>query len=145
VAQRTDSRVILDANGAEALLGRGDMLYKSPTAADPARMQSPMISDEEIEQLVTEACRYGHPRFIELPGRESDDGGGDDGGADVDQALLDSAWEIIQESGKTSTSYVQRRLRIGYNRAATIVEKLEQMGYLGPAIGNRPREILKRH
>lgn len=145
VAQRTDSRVILDANGAEALLGRGDMLYKSPTAAEPVRMQSPMISEEEIEQLVVEARRYGHPRFIELPGREKDDSSGDEGGADVDQALLDSAWEIIQESGKTSTSYVQRRLRIGYNRAATIVEKLEQMGYLGPAIGNRPREILKRH
>ncbi len=144
VAQRTDSRVILDTNGAEALLGRGDMLYKSPTAADPARIQSPMISDTEIEQLVAEASRFGQPRFIELPGKESDDGI-DTAAVDVDQALLDAAWEIIQESGKTSTSYVQRRLRIGYNRAATIVEKLEQLGYLGPAIGNRPREILKRH
>lgn len=145
VASRTDSRVILDVNGAEALLGRGDMLYKSPTAADPVRLQSPMISEEEIEQLVAEAVRYGQPRFIELPGRSGDEDGGEESAVDVDQALLDAAWEIIRESGKTSTSYVQRRLRIGYNRAATIVEKLEQMGYLGPAIGNRPREILKRH
>lgn len=142
VAQKIDSRIILDMNGAESLLGKGDMLYKSPTAAEVVRIQSPMISEQEIEEIVQEACRYGAPRFIDLPGRDEENGSGDDAG-DVDQVLVDAAWEIILESGKTSTSYVQRRLRIGYNRAATIIERLEQMGYLGPAIGNRPREIMR--
>lgn len=142
VSQRTDSRVILDTNGAEALLGRGDMLYKSPTAADPARIQSPMISDQEIEQLVNEASRFGQPRFIDLPISDSNRNSSDEH-SDVDESLLEDAWQIILESGKTSTSYIQRRLRIGYNRAATLIERLEQMGYLSEPIGNRPREILK--
>ncbi|MBW7857464.1 MAG: DNA translocase FtsK 4TM domain-containing protein [Leptonema sp. (in: Bacteria)] len=143
VSQRTDSRVILDTNGAEALLGRGDMLYKSPTAADPARIQSPMISDQEIEQLVSEAGRFGQPRFIDLPSLDSDRDLADDH-SDVDDSLLENAWQVILDSGKTSTSYLQRRLRIGYNRAATLMERLEQLGYVSEPVGNRPREILKR-
>ncbi|MBR30444.1 MAG: hypothetical protein CMN77_03970 [Spirochaetaceae bacterium] len=141
VAQKTDSRVILDSNGAESLLGRGDMLYKSPTAAAPVRIQSPMVSEEEIEDIVREARKHGSPNFVELPGEDMEAEGAAE---DVDSELLSEAWKIILESGKTSTSYVQRRLRIGYNRAANLIENLEQMGYLGPAIGNRPREILKR-
>ncbi|MBI39701.1 MAG: hypothetical protein CMF59_08880 [Leptospiraceae bacterium] len=141
VAQKTDSRVILDSNGAESLLGRGDMLYKSPTAAAPVRIQSPMVSEEEIEDIVREARKHGAPNFVELPGEDMESEGAAE---DVDSELLSEAWKIILESGKTSTSYVQRRLRIGYNRAANLIENLEQMGYLGPAIGNRPREILKR-
>lgn len=141
VAQKTDSRVILDSNGAESLLGRGDMLYKSPTAAAPVRIQSPMVSEEEIEDIVREARKHGSPNFVELPGEDMESEGVSE---DVDSELLSEAWKIILESGKTSTSYVQRRLRIGYNRAANLIENLEQMGYLGPAIGNRPREILKR-
>ncbi|MCB1170175.1 MAG: DNA translocase FtsK [Leptospiraceae bacterium] len=141
VAQKTDSRVILDSNGAESLLGKGDMLYKSPTAAAPVRIQSPMISEEEIEDIVREARKFGSPNFVELPGEDMESEGASE---DVDSELLSEAWKIILESGKTSTSYVQRRLRIGYNRAANLIENLEHMGYLGPAIGNRPREILKR-
>ncbi len=141
VAQKTDSRVILDSNGAESLLGRGDMLYKSPTAAAPVRIQSPMVSEEEIEDIVKEARKHGSPNFVELPGEDMESEGAAE---DVDSELLSEAWKIILESGKTSTSYVQRRLRIGYNRAANLIENLEHMGYLGPAIGNRPREILKR-
>lgn len=141
VAQKTDSRVILDSNGAESLLGRGDMLYKSPTAAAPVRIQSPMVSEEEIEDIVREARKFGSPNFVELPGEDMESEGASE---DVDSELLSEAWKIILESGKTSTSYVQRRLRIGYNRAANLIENLEHMGYLGPALGNRPREILKR-
>ncbi|MCB1167949.1 MAG: DNA translocase FtsK, partial [Leptospiraceae bacterium] len=141
VAQKTDSRVILDSNGAESLLGRGDMLYKSPSAAGPVRIQSPMVSEEEIEDIVREARKFGSPQFVELPGEDMESEGSME---DVDSELLSEAWKVILESGKTSTSYVQRRLRIGYNRAANLIENLEQMGYLGPAIGNRPREILKR-
>ncbi|MDH5656337.1 MAG: hypothetical protein OEZ34_10535, partial [Spirochaetia bacterium] len=87
---------------------------------------------------------YGTPGYIDLPDDVSDSSDSSEFGSDVDPALVEEAWRIIQESGKTSTSYVQRRLRIGYNRAATIVETLEDLGYLGPVIGNRPREILKR-
>ena len=88
-----------------------------------------------------EARKHGSPNFVELPGEDMESEGAAE---DVDSELLSEAWKIILESGKTSTSYVQRRLRIGYNRAANLIENLEHMGYLGPAIGNRPREILKR-
>lgn len=144
VAQKTDSRVILDANGAETLLGRGDMLYKTPAATGLGRIQTPLIEETEIERIVEETRRFGRPSYIEMPGAgEADDefSSGDD---DVDRGLFEEAWKIVQETGKTSTSYIQRRLRIGYNRAARIIEMMEEKGYLGPQIGNRPREILKK-
>jgi len=144
VSQKTDSRTILDANGAETLMGKGDMLYKSPVVSGLERIQAPMITENEIEKIVKETLRYGNPGYIDLPDEVSDSDESYDGGADIDPALIQDAWKIIQESGKTSTSYIQRRLRIGYNRAANIVETLEEMGYLGPVIGNKPRDILKR-
>ena len=144
VSQKTDSRTILDANGAETLMGKGDMLYKSPVVSGLERIQAPMITENEIEKIVKETLRYGNPGYIDLPDDVSDSDDSYDGGADIDPALIQDAWKIIQESGKTSTSYIQRRLRIGYNRAANIVETLEEMGYLGPVIGNKPRDILKR-
>lgn len=142
VAQKTDARVILDNNGAESLLGRGDMLYKSPSRAGLERLQSPMITEREIEDIVKAARKFGEPGYVELPGDDMESE--TELSQDVDADLLSEAWRIILESGKTSTSYVQRRLRIGYNRAANIIENLEEMGYLGPAVGNRPREILKK-
>ena len=143
VAQRTDSRIILDQNGAETLLGGGDMLYSSPSATGTTRIQAPLIEEDEIEKIVKETHRFGKPVYVELPG-EGEEGveTGDD--SDVDQELFSQAWGVVQESGKTSTSYIQRRLRIGYNRAARLVEMMEERGYLGPAIGNKPREILKK-
>lgn len=142
VAQRTDSRTILDMNGAETLLGKGDMLYKSPTATNLVRIQAPLITEEEIEAIVRDARRFGEPVYVEIEDFDEAGGGEDDG--EVDPELFAQAWKVIQESGKTSTSYVQRRLRIGYNRAANIIEQLEERGYLSPALGNKPREILKR-
>lgn len=142
VAQRTDSRTILDMNGAETLLGKGDMLYKSPTATNLVRIQAPLITEEEIEAIVRDARRFGEPVYVEIEDFDESGGGEDDG--EVDPELFAQAWKVIQESGKTSTSYVQRRLRIGYNRAANIIEQLEERGYLSPALGNKPREILKR-
>lgn len=142
VAQRTDSRTILDMNGAETLLGKGDMLYKSPTATNLVRIQAPLITEEEIEAIVRDARRFGEPVYVEIEDFDESGGGDDDG--EVDPELFAQAWKVIQESGKTSTSYVQRRLRIGYNRAANIIEQLEERGYLSPALGNKPREILKR-
>lgn len=142
VAQKTDSRIILDESGGEALLGQGDMLYRSPQSTID-RIQSPLITEQEMAAIVTETRRYGEPVFIDLavPEDESSDL---DEEEPIDAELLAEAWKIIQETGKTSGSYLQRRLRIGYNRAANVVEALEEKGYLGPAIGNRPREILKR-
>ena len=141
VAQKTDSRTILDANGAETLLGRGDLLYKSPTATGLSRIQAPLITEEEIESIVQRSRRFGEPAYVDLE-EDSNDSLDDQG--EVDPELFEQAWQVILESGKTSTSYLQRRLRIGYNRAANIIELLEQKGYLGPAIGNKPREIVKR-
>ncbi|MBL8021163.1 MAG: DNA translocase FtsK 4TM domain-containing protein [Leptospirales bacterium] len=142
VAQKTDSRIILDLNGADALLGGGDMLYKSPNSTGLTRVQAPLITEEEIAKIVEETRRYGEPVYVDVSIPDEDEEEATD--EPIDAELLQQAWQIIQESGKTSTSYVQRRLRIGYNRAANIIEALEQKGYLGPAIGTRPREILKR-
>ncbi len=144
VAQKTDSRVILDSNGAETLLGRGDMLYKTPAATGLVRIQTPLIEENEIERIVEETRRYGRPAYIELPGSGESDEEFASESEDVDRGLFDEAWRVVAETGKTSTSYIQRRLRIGYNRAARIIEMMEERGYLGPQIGNRPREILKK-
>ncbi len=142
VAQKVDSRIILDLNGAETLLGKGDMLYRSPASTLPVRIQAPDITEEEIEEIVKETQKYEFYGYIELPQEEETTS--DFSFSQMDEELIGKAWKIILETGKTSTSYVQRRLRIGYNRAANIMEKLEEMGYLSPAIGNKPREILKR-
>ncbi|MFN3605284.1 MAG: DNA translocase FtsK [Leptonema sp. (in: bacteria)] len=142
VAQKVDSRIILDLNGAETLLGKGDMLYKSPASTLAIRIQSPDITEEEIESIVRETQKYGFFGYIELPQEEETPL--DFGFSEVDEDLIEKAWKIILETGKTSTSYIQRRLRIGYNRAANIMEKLEELGYLSAAQNNRPREILKR-
>ncbi len=142
VAQKVDSRIILDTNGSESLLGKGDMLYRSPASTLPIRIQAPNITEEEIEIIVKETQKYDFSGYIDLP--EEEEIISDFGFNQVDEELISKAWKIILETGKTSTSYIQRRLRIGYNRAANIIEKLEEMGYLSPAIGNKPREILKR-
>ncbi len=142
VAQKTDSRTILDAQGAEALLDRGDMLYKSPTAAGLTRIQAPLITEEEIERIVAETRRFGEPVYVELPSMDSG-GGGEDGG-EIDEELFGQAWDVVKETGRATTSYIQRRLRIGYNRAATIMEMMEERGYVSRAVGSSgKREILK--
>jgi S-DNA-T family DNA segregation ATPase FtsK/SpoIIIE len=142
VAQKVDSRIILDQAGADALLGGGDMLYKSPDSTGITRVQAPLITEEEIASIVQETRRYGEAVFIELGTEEEEEAMEDDGS--VDAELLDQAWKIILESGKPTTSYIQRRMRIGYNRAANIIETLEMKGYLGPAIGTSRREILRK-
>ena len=143
VAQKTDSRTILDMNGAETLLGKGDMLYRSPSSTALVRLQAPLLTEAEIENVVQETARYGEPAYVDLEAYIEEENT-EAAENDVDSELLQQAWKIVLESGKTSTSYIQRRLRIGYNRAASLIEMLEQKGYLSPAIGNKPREILKR-
>lgn len=140
VAQKTDSKIILDMNGAESLLGKGDMLYKSPTSADLARIQAPYISEEEIEKIVEEAKRYGSPTYVELDfGEETETDSADE----MDEELFGKAWDIVRIERKASASYLQRKLKIGYNRAARIMELMEERGYVTPILGSKGREILR--
>ncbi|WCL48397.1 FtsK/SpoIIIE family DNA translocase [Leptospira sp. GIMC2001] len=141
VAQRTDSRTILDANGAESLLGKGDFLYRSPTASDLVRVQAPFVSEEEIEKIVEESKRLGSPSYVEINLEDDYSESGDS--FDEDEDLIQDAWRIISQEGKASGSLVQRHLRIGYNKAARVIEALEKRGIISPQIGTKPREILK--
>ncbi|EMN49402.1 putative stage III sporulation protein E [Leptospira interrogans str. L1207] len=140
VAQKTDSKIILDQNGAESLLGKGDFLYKSPTAADLIRIQSPYVSEEEIEKIVEEARKFGKPSYVDFNLDEETESSVVDEG---DEKLFEQAWEIVRTDRKASASYLQRRMRIGYNKAARLMELMEERGYVSPQIGSKGREILK--
>ncbi|MDH4201188.1 MAG: DNA translocase FtsK [Spirochaetia bacterium] len=138
VAQKTDSRTILDSNGGEQLLGQGDMLFKHPSKAQLIRAQAPYVSDSEVENIVHLVKKLGKPSYITLEDPKSKAGEMDI----EDESLFDEAWQIISESKKASASYLQRRLRIGYNKAARLIEAFEARGYIGPQIGSKPRDIL---
>ncbi len=144
VASKVDSRIIIDAVGAEKLLGRGDMLYSGVVDPFPIRMQGAFVSEEEVERVVEYVKTLGEPDYIdeEIFFDEEEESIGelfDDG----DDPLYDKAWEIVLQQGKASASYIQRRLKIGYNRAARLVELMEERGLVGPAQGSKPREILR--
>ncbi|HMB19731.1 MAG TPA: FtsK/SpoIIIE domain-containing protein, partial [Spirochaetota bacterium] len=140
VAQKTDSRTIIDQNGAEKLLGRGDMLYQSPMSSFPVRIQGAYISEDEIMSVVEHLQSMGTPNYIDIEGflfeaaREEDS-------QEEDELFLE-ALKIIEETRKASASYLQRRLSIGYNRAARIIERMEDLDYIGPQQGSKPREVL---
>jgi len=141
VAQKVDSRTILDANGADKLLGKGDMLFLPPGSAKLTRAQGTMTTDAEMRRIVDFIKKQGQPQYEntikdkmessapDLPDMEEDD-------------LLESAIEIIRQTKRASTSSLQRRLRIGYTRAARLMDLLEQRGIVGPPCGSDPREIL---
>jgi len=146
VAQRTDSRTILDSVGAEKLLGRGDMLYMPPGSSRLIRAQGAMTTDTEIRAVVDFLRNQGEPSYevaihekLEKADQQGE-GAMDDGEEDED--LLNRAIDIIRETRRASTSSLQRRLRIGYTRAARIMDILEERGILGPPRGAEPREIL---
>jgi S-DNA-T family DNA segregation ATPase FtsK/SpoIIIE len=141
VASSIDSRVILDTTGAESLLGRGDMLYLAPEAAAPIRSQGVMITDKEIDAVIDywqQAWPSSEPEPIPWDGmihKEAVFGDKDE--------LTDRAIDIIRQTGKSSASHLQRALRIGYPRAARLVDELEDMGVLGPVqTGGKEREVL---
>jgi S-DNA-T family DNA segregation ATPase FtsK/SpoIIIE len=142
VAQKTDSRTILDANGAESLLGKGDFLYRSPTASDLVRVQAPYVSESEIETIVEEAKKLGSPNFAEVNLDEEPTESTDT--FEEDEKLIEDSWRVISREGKASGSLLQRHLRIGYNKAARVIEILEKRGIITPQIGTKPREILKQ-
>ena len=144
VASALDSRVILDENGAEKLLGQGDMLYRPPGSGRMLRAQGVLVTDEEVNRLVEFAANQGAPTFdhaihSRIQGEGSEDG---EEVSDEDQELVEKCLEIMRQEKKASTSLFQRRLRLGYTRAARILDILEDRGYVGPGEGAKPREIL---
>jgi S-DNA-T family DNA segregation ATPase FtsK/SpoIIIE len=145
VASKMDSRIIIDQIGAEKLLGKGDMLYAGIVDPFPIRIQGAFVSEEEVEKVVEYVKTLGEPDYIDdemfYDDEEEDAGPGlfDDG----EDPLYEKALEIVMQQGKASASYIQRRLKIGYNRAARLVELMEQHGVVGPAQGSRPRELLR--
>jgi hypothetical protein len=141
VAQKTDSRTIIDQNGAEKLLGRGDMLYQSPMSSFPTRIQGANITEDEIMEVVRHLKKYGKPTYIDIEECIFDEGVSQDPDG-VDDELFVEALKIVEETKKASASYLQRRLSIGYNRAARIIEQMEDLGYVGPQQGSKPREVL---
>ena len=143
VASRVDSRTILDQQGAEHLLGRGDMLFVPPDTSGVSRLHGAFVSEEEIDR-VTEFWRgQARPEYDEsVVAATSDEGGGEDGAADDD--LYPEAVALVRESGQASISYVQRRLKVGYNRAANLIEQMERDGIVGPSEGSKPRQVLMR-
>jgi S-DNA-T family DNA segregation ATPase FtsK/SpoIIIE len=145
VASKMDSRIIIDQVGAEKLLGRGDMLYTSATDPFPVRIQGAYVSEEEVERVVEVVKTFGEPDYIDEEIFVDDEDDGPLEGSlfnDGDDPLYDKALEIVLLAGKASASYIQRRLKIGYNRAARLVEEMEQRGIVGPANGSKPREVI---
>src|SRR3989338_3067912 len=143
VASQMDSRTILDTSGAEKLMGRGDMLYISSDLSKPVRLQGAYVSDEEIERVVGVIKSQGEPTYQEGVTERLGNGVGGTS-SDDDDDLLGEATDIIMQAHKASASLLQRRLRIGYARAARILDLLEARGVIGPADGARPREVLVR-
>jgi DNA segregation ATPase FtsK/SpoIIIE, S-DNA-T family len=150
VASKVDSRTILDANGAESLLGRGDMLYLPAGSSRLHRIHGPMVSEEEIAALCdfwrSQAKAVYNQRLLEAPKEEpsSGEGAGQTSEEEVDDALYQEAVRVVCEMGRASTSTLQRRLRIGYGRAARLIDIMEKDGIVGPADGTKPREVLKK-
>jgi S-DNA-T family DNA segregation ATPase FtsK/SpoIIIE len=143
VASGLDSRVILDANGAERLIGKGDMLYLPPGSAKLTRAQGVLVTDEEIHRVVANLAAQGKPQFEEsISAKLSGNIMPEDEVTDEEEDLVDKCLEIIRQEKKASTSMLQRRLRLGYTRAARVVDILEQRGILGPKDGAKDREIL---
>ena len=145
VGQKIDSKVILDQMGAESLLGRGDMLFTPPGSPGLVRLHAPFASEEEIENIVEFLKNEQSVSYDESFLNTKSEAGMESGGiasSELDE-LYDQAYEIIHAEGKTSISYIQRRLNIGYNRAANIIEQLEANGVLGEANAKGQREILR--
>ncbi len=142
VAQKVDSRTILDEQGAEVLLGKGDMLVKLNGASDTRRVQCPFISEEEVAQLTDYLRTQGAPQYHEAILEAADDDGSalDPEDAKID-SRFDEAVQIVADTQRCSTSWLQRKMTIGYNRAAKIVEMMEKKGMVGPANGAKDREV----
>jgi S-DNA-T family DNA segregation ATPase FtsK/SpoIIIE len=145
VAAKVDSRTILDAMGADKLLGKGDMLYLPPGSAKLIRAQGALITDHEIQSIVDFIAKQGKPSYeVEIHQQLSKPAIGHEGegGIDEDEDLIQQCIEVIRSEQKASVSLMQRRLRLGYTRAARIMDELENRGIVGPSKGAEPRDIL---
>lgn len=140
VASKVDSRTVLDMNGADKLLGRGDMLFIEPGAAKPIRAQGSLVSDKEIERVVNYVAKQAaieyEDNLIEAQEKKKDYG------SSAKDELYDEAVKLILESGLASVSFLQRRMRLGHMRAARLIDAMEETGIVGPYQGSKPREIL---
>jgi S-DNA-T family DNA segregation ATPase FtsK/SpoIIIE len=155
VASKVDSRTILDTNGSESLLGRGDMLYLPAGSSRLHRIHGPYVTEDEIAAICTfwreQAKAVYNEEMLKPPKEDSGAGsgtggaGGDTGEGDdeVDDALYHDAVRVVCEAGRASTSTLQRRLRVGYGRAARLIDIMEKDGIVGPPDGTKPRELLK--
>ena len=151
VSSKIDSRTILDQGGAEQLLGHGDMLYLPPGTSVPERIHGAFVDDHEVHKVVADWKRRGQPNYLSeitdeavtstvmVPGISSGDDGEENGESDP---LYDEAVAFVIESRKASISSVQRKLRVGYNRAARLIEQMEASGVVSPAGNNGNREVL---
>jgi len=153
VASQIDSRTILDMGGAEKLLGAGDLLYLSAEMSQPQRMQAPYLTENEVKKVTKYLIKAGEhipPSELNLSGAGENNGGGlfagalEDMDGDIDDDLYEEARAEIIKAGRASTSYLQRRLRVGYARAARIMDLLEERGVIGGADGAKPREVLMK-
>ena len=148
VTSKIDSRTILGEMGAEQLLGQGDMLFQ-PNGSKLVRVHGPFVSDEEVEEVVTYLRRTGRPDYLDAVTDDPEEDGGFDGeggagGEDVDP-MFDKAVDVVARTGKASTSFIQRHLKIGYNRAARIIEMMEEQGMVSAANHVGKREVLLRN
>ncbi len=139
VSSQVDSRVVLDANGAEKLIGKGDMLFQSPNSSKAQRLQGAFITENEVDLVTGFAKKQGKPEYKReiLEEKKSKPGG-----VDFEDNLFDEALDMIVNTQQASTSSLQRRLRVGYARAARLIDMLEQRGLVGPADGSKPRAVL---
>jgi S-DNA-T family DNA segregation ATPase FtsK/SpoIIIE len=149
VASKVDSRTILDSNGSESLLGRGDMLYLPAGSSRLHRIHGPLVSEEEIAAVCdfwrAQAKAVYNEKLLEPPKEDSASGEeGAEGGEEVDDELYQEAVRVVCEAGRASTSTLQRRLRVGYGRAARLIDIMEKDGIVGPPDGTKPREVLKK-
>ncbi|HVU34065.1 MAG TPA: DNA translocase FtsK [Opitutaceae bacterium] len=150
VASQVDSRTILDTKGADTLIGRGDMLFSPPGTSRLVRAQGAFVSDDEVQAMVDFLKRNGPPQYaqavqqhIDRAAREDEEAeDGEEGDLGDDEDLYQQALDVLKSTRRASTSMLQRRLRIGYNRAARIMEIMEEKGIVGPENGSSPREIL---
>jgi DNA segregation ATPase FtsK/SpoIIIE, S-DNA-T family len=150
VASKVDSRTILDSNGSESLLGKGDMLYLPAGSARLHRIHGPLVTEDEITSVCDFWREQAQAKYNEQTPKDEngkpENAAGDDaegGSDDVDDDLYQDAVRVVCEMGRASTSTLQRRLRIGYGRAAHLIDIMEKDGIVGPPDGTRPREVLK--